>query len=267
MKYNNRKKYSIGLFVIILILTVSIFGKNLNDERESLFKNGVSKYSQNKYTEAVEIFHQLENTDFVSFELYYDIGNSYYRIGKLGKAIQYWEKAKIIKPSNDDVDFNLKLANVKLQDRVVLPKPFLIFKYYKSIKQNIDIKKMLNYIGLLFFVTILLFILPKIFDNTSVKKRLLKFLFIPKYLLILIIFFLFLILFDTTNYKNNNDFGIVIENKIKVKTEPKEDADTIFILHEGSKVKILSKFDRKWYKVSYFDDKIGWIEIEKIGEI
>lgn len=261
-------KYLIRMFIVILLLNMNIYAKDSNFERETIFKKAVSDYSKKNYNEALKTFQQLENTDKVSFEILFDIGNCYYRLDELGEAIQYWEKAKKLSPSNDDVNFNLKLANVKLMDKVILPKPFFLFKHYNSIRNNINIKHWINYLGIIFLVIILIFITPKLFNNkTRLQKKVSKLIFIPKYILILLFVIISLILFDTVNYNNNNQFGIVVEKKIKIKTEPITNGETSFILHEGSKVKILSKFNRIWYKVSYFDDKIGWIENSKIGEI
>lgn len=261
-------KYLIRMFIVILLLNMNIYAKDSNFERETIFKKAVSDYSKKNYNEALKTFQQLENTDKVSFEILFDIGNCYYRLDELGEAIQYWEKAKKLSPSNDDVNFNLKLANVKLMDKVILPKPFFLFKHYNSIRNNINIKHWINYLGIIFLVIILIFITPKLFNNkTRLQKKVSKLIFIPKYILILLFVIISLILFDTVNYNNNNQFGIVVEKKIKIKTEPITNGETSFILHEGSKVKILSKFNRIWYKVSYFDDKIGWVENSKIGEI
>ena len=267
-KNRNFVKYLVKMFIIILLLNMNIYAKDNNYEREAIFKKAASEYSKKNYEEALNTFQQLENTDKVSFELLFDVGNCYYRLDELGEAIQYWEKAKKLNPSNDDVNFNLKLANVKLQDKVILPKPFFLFKYYHSIRQNINIKHWMNYLGIIFLVTIIIFIIPKFFNNKRrLQRKILKIFFIPKYILILSLIIISVVLFDSINYNNNNKFGIVVVNKIKVKTEPKENGETSFILHEGSKIKILSKFNRNWYKISYFDDKIGWIESNKIGEI
>ena len=266
-KNRNFVKCFIKMFIIIILLNMNAYTKNVDFEREAIFKKAVSAYLKKDYEKALDTFQELENTNKVSFELLFDIGNCHYKLNEIGKAIQYWEKAKKLNPSNDDVNFNLKLANVKLQDKVVLPEPFFLFKYYHSIRENINIKHWMNYLGIIFLLIIITF-LPKLHKNRRrFERKFLEIVAIPKYILILLFFIIFAMMFDTVNYRNKNEFGIVIVNKIKVKTEPKENGDISFILHEGSKIKILSKFNRNWYKISYFDDKIGWIESDKIGEI
>ncbi len=265
VKNKNIVKCFIKMFVIILLINLNGYAKNNDFEREAIFKNAVSEYSKDNYQRALEIFQELEQTDKVSFELFYGIGNCYYKLNEIGEAIQYWEKAKKLNSSNEDVIFNLKLANVKLQDKVILPKPFFLFKYYNSIRENLNIKYWLNFSGILFFliiITILIFM-----NKKRPKGNIAKIITIVRYILIVLFVFVSTMTFNTVKYRNNNEFGIVIVEQIEVKTEPNINESTSFILHEGSKVKILSKFNRNWYKISYFDDKIGWIEVDKIGKI
>ena len=92
------------------------------------------------------------------------------------------------------------------------------------------------------------------------------------YITVLSVFLVIITLFslitiDTAQRRKNEKYAIILENSVEILSEPTKDAIVLFILHEGSKVKVNKNIEDLWSNISYFDDKVGWIHRSAIGEI
>ena len=258
-------KRMITMSMVLLISLVSLTFAG-DADRDQLFKQGVSAYVGEDYQHAIALFSQLEKTKKVSWELYYNLGNSYYRNGELGNAIRYWEKAKIIAPSHSDIDHNLLIAEKYIIDKVVLPDMFPLFKWYKQMQRQLSLSLSIQLIGALFLILILVLGLIRWASRRKSKN------FKATYITVLSIFLVLIILFtsitiDTAQRRKNEKYAIILERSVEILSEPTEDAIVLFILHEGSKVRVNKNIEDLWSNISYFDDKVGWISRSAIGEI
>src|SRR5690606_3967693 len=82
---------------------------------------------------AIEVYKDLINSGFEGTSLYYNLGNSYYRTGKIGLAILYYEKALKLSPGDEDIRHNLALANLKTIDKVESLPKFFLFEWWDSL--------------------------------------------------------------------------------------------------------------------------------------
>jgi len=104
------------ILLLFLFINLLVFGIS-NDEAEAIFNKGNQAYQDGKYDEALSNYRILE-ADFVSFELLYNIGNTYYKLENIPEAILFYERAKKIDPSNEDLKTNLQIANLKVIDKI-----------------------------------------------------------------------------------------------------------------------------------------------------
>lgn len=255
----------IYMSIVLLLLLVSLpFAADA--DRDQLFKQGVSAYVGEDYQNAISIFHQLEESKQISWELYYNLGNSYYRSGELGNAIRYWEKAKILAPSQSDIDHNLLIVEKHIIDKVILPDMFPLFKWYKQMQRQLSLSVSIRIIGtLLLFMILVLGLIRR--ANRRKNKN-----YKATYITVLSVFLILIILFssitiDTAKRRKNEKYAIILERSVEILSEPTEDAMVLFILHEGSKVRVNKNIEDLWSNISYFDDKVGWIPRSAIGEI
>lgn len=251
-------KYTLFFLIITTVLTAQ------NPDRERLFVKANSYYSSEQYTLALDLYGEIAESGRVSFELYYNMGNCYYKLGQIGAAIQCWEKAKRINPRDSQVNHNLSLARLRITDKMVLPEAFFPIQLWWDLRDILGASFSFRLSGYFLMTALILFLISR----KRLKKRWLKRISSPIMGVLFLLFVLTLSLsIYTQHYYKTHQFGILLKKQIEVKSAPRETANTLFILHEGSKVCILDNAGSEWIEVSYYDDKVGWIKQNQIGEI
>lgn len=246
------------LLTYLLLFSAIAFSQN----QDALFTDANKLYQQEKYVESLELYQQIEKTKQVSSELYYNIGNCYYKLNKVAPTIYYYEKALQLNPLNSDAQNNLVFAKRLTLDNIEeLPKS-VFQKIDENYLQKLSFNQWAVVTILLSFLASLLFLLFY-FTEISSKKRL--------YFVSSIVAFLLLIssIFITQNqYKisKSNVFAIIYEQEVTIKNAPTSSSEEIFKLHEGTKVKILDSVD-SWKKIKLADGKVGWILTKDLKEI
>ncbi len=254
-------------FLFFLIIPFTLSATEIPTNRELQFSKAADAYAANNFSQALNIYQNLLAGSDVSFELYYDMGNCYYRLGDMGHAVLYWEKAKGLRPGSEEVTHNLQLAALKMQDKVVLPKGFILFEWYWAFRERMSLPLFVFVSGLLFSLLAAAFLIPKSrFIDERLQGLLKRLLRIPKLLLAFLLILFISVSVDKLRYRSVNHFAIVTAPEIKVTGEPRDASSVLFLLHAGSKVRILSTLEN-WTELSYFDDKVGWVKSEMIEAI
>jgi tetratricopeptide (TPR) repeat protein len=110
-------------------LTITLFAL---DNRQTITQANKA-YTDGLYNNALELYKQVLKEGYESADLYYNIGNVYYKMNDFTSAILYYEKAKKLNPGNEDIEYNLKVANSKIADKIE-PIPELFYRrWYTSL--------------------------------------------------------------------------------------------------------------------------------------
>ncbi|PKB42845.1 SH3 domain-containing protein [Cellulophaga sp. RHA19] len=245
--------------LFILVLCVSFLGYSQNND---LFKKATEAYNNGKYDAAIKDYLQIIENGKHSPELYYNLGNSYYKLNKVAPSIYYYEKALLLKPNDNEIKNNLGYAKNMTLD-VINPLPVTTLKtmYNKVVGYfNFDQWAYLSVVLIILFV---IFYIAFKFFNYSTKKRISFILSITCLVLSLIAI--------AAAYLNFSDFkqnrpAIVFNEESLVLEEPNTRSKEIFRLHEGTKVFVLDEL-KQYYKIKLVDGKTGWISSEEIKEI
>lgn len=243
------------ILFLLLIITNTIAAQSV----DSLFVDANELYRNGEFEKAIEKYKKIETTEKISSELFYNLGNAYYKLNKVGPSIFYYEKALKINPLNEDVKNNLVFAKRLALDNIE-EVPKTVFQ-----KFNINYLQKLSYnnwaiVTVVFsFLAAILFLLFY-FSDSPIKKRF--------YFTVSIICFLFLmstlfITYHQYNFSKNNIEAIVFAEKTEVKNAPTVNAEEVFTLHEGTKVIVLDAIDN-WKKIKIADGKQGWIIADEI---
>lgn len=249
------KKLAILLF---LLVSFSTLAQNTND----LFSNANSLYKEGNYEEAIKLYKQIESQNIASSELYYNLGNCYYKLNKVAPTIYNYEKALQLNPLNEDAKNNLILAKRLTLDRIeALPKS-VFQKFNENYLQKLTYNAWAIVTVVISFIASILFLLFY-FAYSPNKKRL--------YFSTSIISFLLLIISITITYSQysqskNTVEAIIFTEEISIKNEPTSNSDEVFTLHEGTKVLVLDSVDN-WKKIKLADGKIGWTQSKNLKEL
>lgn len=243
------------LLYIVFFITSLVSSQNA----ETLFKEANDMYKVGKYEEAIDMYRKIEAQNVRSSELYYNLGNCYYKLNNVGETIYNYEKALLIDPLNEDAANNLIFAKRLTIDNIeALP---------KSLFQKFDenyIKK-LSYdnwavLAVIFSILCSALFLLFYFSYTPSKKR---FFFTSSVLCLLLLIVSISLSYKEYAYSKSNIDAIVFAEKTDVKNAPTFNSEDVFTLHEGTKVKVLDAIDN-WKKIKLADGKIGWIDAEDI---
>lgn len=252
-----RSRIKLSLLILLISLTFGAAG-----ELESLFKQANAAYHSEKYQEAIQRYQKILSQGYESAELYYNIGNCYFRLSKIGPAILYYEKARRLDPHDPDIAYNLELANLKVVDRLEIPPRFFLFEWWDGVKLFYSIPQ-LSYLILILFSLVVLFLIIWLFSKRNRWRRISLSGAIVVGILLVFWVYIFLI---RIHEKQHLIEGVVLAPTVAVRSAPDENSTDVFVLHEGSKTRLEEQRD-KWVKISLPDGKTGWIRSETLGII
>lgn len=229
---------------------------------QSSFEKGNDLYQKGKYEQAISEYESVLASKNHSAELYFNLGNCYYKLNKVAPAIYNYEKALVLNPDDAEISNNLKFAQ-KLQIDEIKEVPQVGFS-----KMVHDFTSIFHYntwagISVGLATLFLLFFIGYYFSQTALSKRV--FFFGMFVLLFLLLISVAAAISEKDHYENEKP-AIVFAEMVLVKSEPQSASNTVFTLHEGTKVFVLETLD-SWKKIQLTDGTEGWIEKTAIKEV
>ena len=225
-------------------------------------KQGNDLYAKGDYTSAAKQYEKILSNDGIAAEIYYNLGNAYYKSNEIGKSILNYERALRLSPSFDDARFNLELAQLKVVDNIVPSPTFFIGRWIQNLIKLLTSNQWL-YISFVIFILCLISIFLFIFGySRAVRKISFNF----AILFLGICFFSLIFSGVRKGQMYNHSDAIVMSGVISVKSSPDKSGTDLFQLHEGAKVTIKSTLGN-WTEIKLSNGGIGWVEqvnIEKI---
>lgn len=249
--------------IFILIPGISVASEAMSKtQAEELMAHGNKYYQDKQYEKAIDAYQEIISAGFEGTWLYYNLGDAYYREGKLGLAILYYEKAHRLSPGNGDVIYNLKIANARTIDKIdALPK-FFLFQWWESLLAVFSVTGW-TYAAYAFYLLALLSTGLYFFaKRPGIQRSAVYSGFVTALFLIATVSLLAVKLNRDINVKS----AIVIEPTATVKLSPDPTSNDAFIIHEGLKVRELNSVG-DWVNIRLQDGKEGWIERSQIATI
>jgi pentatricopeptide repeat protein len=252
------QKVFFRLLIFVLLFTASSLGKDLN---QSMQQAG-EYYRSGEFDKAIKIYEEIRNEGFQGTSLFFNLANSYYRIGKLGQAILNYERALKLSPTDEDVKHNLAFANLSTVDRIQPLPTFFLFEWWESILASLAVNGW-TYLAYFFFIFLTALVVVYFFAKTIFQQKLILFSGLGMLTMFLIVISLLIV---KLNKEENVIEGVVIELSLTVKTSPDMKSTDAFVIHEGLKVNLEDKLDN-WIKIRLADGKVGWIENNAVEKI
>lgn len=245
--------------VIIFLFVVGTMNVSLSND---LLTKAEKAYDNKNYKEAIACYQKLINEGNKSYELYFNLGNSYYRNKELGYAIYYYELARKMNPNDQDVQINLGIASAKTIDKIDAKENFFINAVRSNVVNVVSTDSWAWMTVILAVLTCVLFF-TFIHSQMIVLKRV-SFLFAIVGIISLIVVYLFGV--SAVNSKKENKFAIVLLKEIKITNEPNANATMKFALHEGTKVRIVEA-NSDWVLIKLDNGNEGWVKQAEVGII
>ncbi len=246
----------------VLLLVFVAAGMSRADETAQAFEHGNQLYLQAKYPDAITQYEKIIANGWESGELYFNLGNAYYKSGNIQRAILNYERAAQMLPRDDDVQFNLQLANLQVVDKIDAVPRLFIYRWIDIMLALFSLSTM-GWIVYAFFLATLAGFAAFLFARSSTQKRVSMF----AGLLFSAAFILTMIGYGVQSYKEaNTEFAIVMSDVANIKAAPDSKGNDLFVLHKGLRVQVLDSVNH-WRKIRLADGKVGWIPEEDCESI
>ena len=235
----------------------------LEDAVEGASKQAAdSAYVAGDYHTAIRQYESLLQGG-VNAEVYYNLGNSYFKVDDIARAILNYERALLMSPGNGDIRANLEIARAKTVDKVV-PQPELFFvNWYLSLRAVMSVDGWAT-VGILTFL-IFLIGMGLYFFVTAIQLRKVGFYVAVVSVCLCLLSNLFA--YQQKEIMQRHDKAIILVPSVTVRSTPSESGTGLFILHEGHKVSIKDDSMREWREIVIEDGKVGWVRLADIGII
>ncbi len=245
----------ICLFGIILVQAEPADPKQLFDEANAAFQ-------QDNHSLAIQKYQQLVETGITNSEIYYNLGNCYFREQQIGKAILHYERAKVLAPRDKDILHNLEVAKSHLKDELEVLPAFFLNRWWKSLRTifSVTVWSVLGIIMLWLAIAGLALWLV----GASRSHR--KWGFSAGWLFLFISILPFALAFSKSAFQKDSGTAIIMQEEIPLRSAPDEESAEIILLHEGTKVVFLDAIGA-WHKISLSDGEVGWLPDSALEEI
>ncbi|MBT3755935.1 MAG: hypothetical protein HOK80_00970 [Candidatus Cloacimonetes bacterium] len=237
--------------LLFLLLSVSIFADNQID---LIQQDAISSYNDKDYQTALEKFSLLENEGIINADLYYNIGNCYFRINEVGRSILYFKKAIKVRSDHSAARRNLEYALTFTIDKQESDDQSVIRSFWLRAFDSISIN-LLAIITLIIFSIIIMFICLMIIYYKNREKT------VPIFITTIFIF-LFLVFFIISILKwqefNKTDEAVLLSTSAIGYSGPGEDFTRVFTIHEGM-IFTIEKSEDNWSLIKLENGLGGWI--------
>ena len=246
---------NVSAIVLLLLLAPMAANAATKAEADSAYVNG-------NYQKAITQYESLLKQG-ASAEIYYNLGNAYYRTENITRAVLNYERALLLSPGDGDIRFNLQIARSKTIDKIVPESEMFFVTWYRSLVNMMSVDGWGRTALVSLALVIVLFLVYLFSARVWMQK---------------VGFFgggVLLVLFVVSNFfawqqRQNllyRQGAIVVAPSVTVKSTPAQNGTDLFILHEGTKVIITDGSMKNWREVRLADGKKGWIESKKIEVI
>ena len=259
MKQNQQNKDSMrrkALHIIGMLALVLLSGATFAQKAElDSITRADTLYAQGHYPEAARVYSGILKRGYESADLYFNLGNAYYKSGQVTKAILNYERARLLAPNDDDIKYNLDLAQAHVVDNIQPLPEFFLTKWWHSVINTHSADEWGVQSMVAFFIFLILFVL--FLFAQSVRRK--KLAFWVSILSLTWSAFTFSFASSQKSKLTHRNTAIITAPTVTVKGSPSETGTELFIIHEGLKVKLTDSLGT-WKEIQLADGNKGWVQ-------
>lgn len=242
------------LFYFLMLCCIPLMAQN-----EALFDEANADYNEGNYEEALENYQQILSNGETSAALYFNLANAHYKLNNIAPSVYYYEKALQLKPNDEDIKNNLEFArNMVIDDIEEVPETGLSKIVNNTIsKLSFDGWAWMAVVSAVIFA--IFFLLYYFRIGTKFKR-----------LFFGVSIFFLLVSLGSVGFAyqqqvsiQDSQYAIIFAEEVPVRSEPNLRSDELFLLHEGTKIKVLETF-QDWIKLELSNGAQGWISKDEV---
>ena len=255
-KKSNKAKVSGFSFVLMILMLMPLSANAITKQ------NADDEYAKGNYQQAIKDYQEILKAG-VSSEIYYNLGNAYYRTDNITQALLAYERALQLSPGDNDIRFNLQYARSKTIDKITPETEMFFVTWYNSLVNFTSVDRWAN-TAIVSIVMALLLILVFLFAPQMWAR---KSGFYGSAVFLLLFAFANLFAFQQKHELETKQGAIVIAPTVNVKKTPAASGTDVFVIHEGTRVDITDRGMKQWRGVKLADGREGWLKTSQIEEI
>ena len=230
--------------------------------QEDALKEAETAYTQENYLQAIEHYEEILKIYGDSYEVYFNLGNAYYKAEKIAPAILNYERALLLNPGDAAIRFNLEIAKLKKVDRIDPIGEFFVIQWFRTIQNLLSVDTWAS-LGIVCFI---LFIGCLILFFFSKWMRLRKMGFYLGIVLLIMVICSNLFAWNQQKAIVERKSAIIFSPTVTIKSSPDASGTDLFVLHEGTKAFIKSALG-EWFEIELEDGNVGWIRQKDLERI
>ena len=248
-----RRRHASAAPVVLLLLLLPVSASAVTKAEAD------SAYVRGEYQQAIKDYEALLKQG-ASADLYYNLGNAYYRTENITRAVLNYERALLLSPSDRDIRFNLQMARSKTIDKIIPEQEMFFVTWYRSLISLASVDGWARTALISLALAIMLALVYLFSDRIWLRKVG----FFGAFLMVAVFLCSNLFAHQQKQQLLHRKGAIVIAPAVTVKSTPAQNGTDLFILHEGAKVTITDASMKDWKEIRLADGKEGWIETRQI---
>jgi tetratricopeptide (TPR) repeat protein len=249
---------------ILTLLVIFLFAREAASQGTSSekFNQGVTYFTSGSYKEALQVWTNIYNTGYRSSGLNYNIGNAYFKLNNIPDAILYYERAYLLNPSDEDINYNLQIARTFIVDRFQeIPELFFV-KWYNVVSLFLSTNSWAK-ISIGSFILCLLLLSLYIYSSRY-RHKVIGFWLAVFFFVLSLSSFAFTVRNKSLVYDSHK--AIISSPLVSGKSSPDNSGTDLFVLHEGTRVSIEDEVG-EWFEIMLSDGNKGWVPVNSLSII
>ena len=241
--------------LIVFVIAIPIFAAK-SAKLADLYNRGNKAYRNKDFNTAIKKYTAAIDSGGVSSELFYNLGNAYFRAGSLAKATLWFERARMLAPTDNDINNNLKFVQKSTQDKIESLYRGILIVWFIRLIESISFDR---YWWILLIVSLL-----------ATLATIYKILRLQGSWLAITFWILFLVLLAGWYFKGNRiwerNLAVTMFPKVDVRSAPEQDSEILFTIHDGTILGI-KEYRRNWFRIILADGHTGWLPEKSIEKV